>query len=214
LLARGRLPQAEAAFREALKRSPKWWNPYRGLTLVEFERHDQKGAKAVLKEAARQVQLSEAERLELAVLMTRGGQYDDAIAQYETALKLNPKSQTAAAGLAILLVSFRTDQSSLNRAVALVRPLSGSNDWRLLDAFGWVQFKNQDLNAALPALEKAAAQGPEVSQVRFHLGMAQLRAGKADMAEKNLSEALAHDNRFFGRDEAQAILADLRSRGS
>jgi tetratricopeptide (TPR) repeat protein len=211
LLTRGSLPQAETAFREAMKRSPKWWNPYRGLAYVELERHDQKGAKAILKQAVSGVQLAEPERLDLAVLMTRVGQYDDAINQYEIALKLNPKSQTAAAGLALLLVSFRTDQTSLNRALALVRPLAGSNDWRMLDAFGWVQFKNQDLNAALPALERAATQGPDVSQVRFHLGMAQLRAGKADMAEKNLAEALAHDNRFFGHDEARAILADLRS---
>jgi tetratricopeptide (TPR) repeat protein len=212
LLAKGNLPAAEAAFREAMKRAPRWWNPYRGLAHVELERHSRKGMKAVLNQAVSQADLRESDRLELAVLMTRDGQYDDAINQYETALKLNPKSQTAAAGLALVLVSFRTDQTSLNRALALVRPLAGSNDWRLLDAFGWVQFKNQDLNAALPALEKAVAQVPDVSQVRFHLGMAQLRAGKSDMAEKNLAEALAHDNRFFGRDEAQAILADLRSR--
>jgi len=214
LLAQKSLPKAEAAFREAMRRSPKWWNPYRGLAYVEFERRDAKRAKAILQQAASRVDLGEPERLELAVLMTRDGQYDDAINQYETALKLFPKSQTAAAGLAVLLVSFRTDQTSLNRAVALVRPLAGSNDWRLLDAFGWVQFKNQDLNAALPALEKAVEQQPAVPQVRFHLGMAQLRAGQADMAEKNLAEALAHDNRFFGRDEAQAVLADLRSRKS
>jgi Flp pilus assembly protein TadD len=155
--------------------------------------------------------LSEPQRLELALMLARSGQGEEAIKQYETALKLNPKSQAAAGGLAMLLVLFRTDEVSLNRAKALVQPFAASNDWRLLDAFGWVQFKSEDFTRALPALEKAAAQRPDSPLVRFHLGMAELKAGQKNLAEKNLAEAVARNAPFFGHDQAHAVLAQLRS---
>ena len=211
-LARGNhLPQAEAAFRLALAATPKSWGAYRGLALVEFAHKDPARAASILHDAALHAELAETQRFELAVLFTGAGKFEDAINQYETALKLNPKSTGAAAGLALLLVSFRTDDASLNRAVTLVQPFAASNDWRLLDAYGWVQFKNGDFAAAVPPLEKAAAQQPEESEVRFHLAMAQLKTGQGRLAEQNLAASVAHGTRFFGHDEAQAVLAQLRS---
>lgn len=206
------LPQAEAAFRAASQRAPKWWDPYSGLATIQLVRRDVNGAASVLEEAAARCQLGEPQRLDLAALLAVAGEPEKAIEQYETVLKANPKSQVAAGGLALLLVSYRTDEVSLNRATTLVRPLANSGDWRLLDAFGWVHFKSEDIAAALPALEKASAQRPDASVLRFHLGMAQLRAGHAEEAEKNLAVAVGPDDHFLGRDEAKAVLAQLRSR--
>jgi tetratricopeptide (TPR) repeat protein len=215
LLARGNhLPQAEAAFRVALQRAPKWWDAYSGLVSIALIRQDPDAAVKLLREAVTHCDLAESQRLEVAGLLAAAGQPEDAIGQYETVLKVNPKSPVAAGGLAMLLVSYRTDDVSLNRATSLVRPLGNSEDWRLLDAFGWVHLKNQDVNAALPALEKASARRPDASVLRFHLGMAQLRAGQTDQAEKNLSEAIEPGTHFLGRDEAKAVLAQLRSRRS
>jgi tetratricopeptide (TPR) repeat protein len=210
----GHLPQAQAAFRIALERAPKWWNPYRGLADVELDRDNRAAAASVLKEAATRAQLSEAQRLELALLLARSGQGEEAIKQYEIALKLNPKSQAAAGGLAMLLVLFRTDEVSLNRAATLVQPFAASSDWRLLDAFGWVQLKNEDLGRALPALQKAAAQRPDSPLVRFHLAMAELKSGQKSLAEKDLAEAVARNTPFFGHDQAHAVLAQLRNNKS
>lgn len=211
LAQKNHLPQAEAAFRLAVQRSPKWWDPYMGLALVEFERGDLTAAAARLKDAAAHVTFTEPQHLELASLLVNAGEPEDAMSQYETVLKADPKSAAAAGGLALLLVSYRTDEVSLNRATTLVRPLANSNDWRQLDAFGWVHFKNQDINTALPALEKASAERPDASQLRFHLGMVQLKAGQAQEAEKNLAAAVETGTVFLGRDEAKAILAQLRS---
>jgi tetratricopeptide (TPR) repeat protein len=210
----GHIQEAEAAFRVALQRTPKWWNPYSGLATAALARKDQKGAVAILKEASARAALAEPQRLDLASLLISSGELELAVDQYETVLKVNPKSPAAASGLAMLLVSYRTDDASLNRAASLVRPFAGSHDWRLLDAFGWVHFKNQELTVALPALEQASGQRPDVSQLRFHLGMAQLKAGQADEAEKNLAAAVGPGTVFLGRDEAKAVLARLRSRGS
>jgi tetratricopeptide (TPR) repeat protein len=206
------LKQAEAAFRLALQRAPKWWSPYSGLAAVAIKREDLPAAAALLQDAAVHAQLGESERLELASLLINSGEAEKGMDQYELVLKANPKSPTAASALAMLLVTYRTDDVSLNRAAGLVRPFAGSNDWRLLDAFGWVHFKNQDVAIALPALQQASGQRPEVPQLRFHLGMAQLKAGQAVEAEKNLAAAVGPGTLFPGRDEAKAVLAQLRSR--
>lgn len=211
LAEKNHLPQAEAAFRAAIQRSPKWWAPYKGLAFVEFERGAPTEAAERLKEAIAHVEFTEEQRLELAGLLTNAGESEAAMSQYEMVLKENPKSPIAAGGLALLLASYRTDEVSLSRAQTLVRPLANSNDWRLLDAFGWVHFKNEDIKAALPALERASAERPDASELRFHLGMVQLKAGQADEAEKNLAAAVQTGALFLGRDEAKAILARLRS---
>jgi tetratricopeptide (TPR) repeat protein len=210
----GRLPQAEAAYRLAVTRAPRWWPPYRDLVRLDLGRADRDAAAAVLHEAADRALLAERDRIELAGLFSRTGQEEDAIKQYDEVLKRNPKSTAAAAGLALLLVSYRTDGASLSRAASLVRPLANSSDWQLLDAFGWVEFKNADLTTALAALGKAAAQRPDIAELRFHLGMAELKSGNAASAEKDLAAAVSHDVPFFGRDEAKAVLAELRSRKS
>ena len=214
LLAQGaHLPQAEAAFRVAQQRAPAWWNAYRGMAYLEMFRHNFDAAERVLNDARQRAVLGEPQRLEMAVQLTALGRSEEAIRQYEEILKARPKSPNASAGLAMLLVSFHTDPASRHRAAGLVAPFAASTDWRMLDAFGWVQYKNDELGAALPALERAAAQQPGIGQVRFHLGMAELKAGKRDMAEKNLAAA-CNDERFFGYDEARAILAHLHSTGS
>jgi tetratricopeptide (TPR) repeat protein len=220
----GHFDQAEAAFRMAQQRAPRWWDPYRGLAYAMLGNGDPSGAAKVLKDARAHAQLSEAQSLELAGLLTGAGEPEQAMQQYESILKVRPKSQLASAGLAMLLVSYRTDQASYNRALSLVRPLATSTDWRLLDAVGWVHFKNEDVNGALPVLQKAvetaqtqtgAGSEPRgLAELRFHLAMAEIKAGQTDVAEKNLSEAVANDERFFGHDEAKAVLAQLRNRKS
>lgn len=219
LMAQGhRLDAAASAFRQALQLSPTWWNPYRDLASVELARSGVPAAAAVLHQAAAQAQFDERQRLELAGLLTRLGDSEGAIGQYEAVLRGNPGSQIAAGGLGMLLVSFRSDRASLDRAVSLVQPLQNSTDWQLLDAFGWVQYKKQDLATALPALQKAAlaapAQHSESAQLRFHLGMAELKAGRKEMAKKDLADALARSTRFLGSDEAREALAQLNSQKS
>jgi len=208
------LSAADAAFRAALSQAPKWWNPYRGLAYVALRRNDLNGTEAILQQAASQADLGEGQRLELAGLMTRANQPEEAIKQYDAVMKADPRSQIAAGGLAMMLVSYRSDQASIDRAATLVQPLAASNDWQLLDAFGWVQYKKQDFKTALTALQKAAVQRPDAMQLRFHLGMAELKSGRADQAEKDLAAALAHNQMFVGSDEAKTALAQLRGHKS
>ena len=49
------------------------------------------------------------------------------------------------------------------------------------------------------------------SELRYHLGMAQLRSGETQAARQNLESALSSDQPFVGREEAKAELAALNN---
>lgn len=214
LMSQSKWEESATALRAALERAPRWWVPYRNLAYLNLARHDPKGAAAVLEEAVSKAQPSSAERMQLADLLVATGKADQGIQQYEGLLKAQPSANPVAARLAMLLVSYRTDPQSLTRAMDLVRPLAGATDPHLLDAYGWVNLKNRDVAAALPALEKASAALANAPEPRFHLAMAQLQAGQTTPAEKNLAQLVDHGGSFPDGDQARATLAELRKRGS
>jgi Flp pilus assembly protein TadD len=62
---------------------------------------------------------------------------------------------------------------------------------------------------ALVVLASATEKAPESPELRYHLGMAQLKAGQQDEARANLKLAVASDRSFRGIDGARAALATL-----
>jgi Flp pilus assembly protein TadD len=73
-----------------------------------------------------------------------------------------------------------------------------------------VRFRRGDNDEALAALERAAELAPQSGVMRYHLGMAQMKAGQHDKAKQSLEKALAMTPRFPGSDEARASLATLQ----
>ena len=214
LLSQSKWAESETALRAALARAPAWWVPYRNLAYLDLARHDTKSAAAILAEASSKARPSAAERTQLADLLVAVGEVDLGISQYESLAKADPGSAALAGRLAMLLVSYRSDSQSLGRAMELVRPLAASSDPRLLDAYGWVNLKNRDVAAALPALEKASAALANAPEPLFHLAMAQLQAGQTVPAERNLVQLVEHGGAFPGNQQARVALAELRKRGS
>jgi predicted Zn-dependent protease len=147
----------------------------------------------------------------LAVLYERQGRTDDAIRILESLHERQPRLVLASNNLAMLLVTYRTDRASLDRARDLTSGFANSEDAALIDTAGWVHFKRGELELALPQLEKALARAPESNVVRYHLGMAELQAGQRDRARANLQRAI-EGARFSGIDEARSALARLGAR--
>ena len=75
---------------------------------------------------------------DLAGLDERLGRVDAAIAQYEGLVKGDADSIVAANNLAMLLVTYRTDKPSLDRARALAERFASSRNPTLIDTWGWV----------------------------------------------------------------------------
>jgi Flp pilus assembly protein TadD len=137
------------------------------------------------------------------------GREDDAIATCEALYRSNPLPKVAAT-LAELLVTYHTDQASLDRARELSASFSSSTDPLLLDTDGWVLYKRGEVQKALPVLQRAVADAPQSRLIRYHLALAQLRTGDRAGARANLETALAGPGTFPGASDARSVLASLR----
>jgi Flp pilus assembly protein TadD len=109
----------------------------------------------------------------------------------------------------MLLVTYKKDQASLDRARDLAAAFASSNNGTLLDTNGWVHFKRAEYTAALPVLEHAVERAPNEKRIRYHLGMTELRLGETGRARFNLEAALEGSSKFLGSDEARTALAAL-----
>jgi tetratricopeptide (TPR) repeat protein len=204
-------PEAVTALDAAVRLAPNWWLPYRNLAHAKLASQDQAGALAAYQAG---VKATEEPTLvvELALMYEHQGRIDDAIREYEALQQRNPRLEVAANNLAMLLVTYRKDQASLDRARDLAAPFANSGIGALLDTHGWVMFKRGDVPQALAALERAAAEAPDSKVIRYHLGMAQLKAGQSEKARANLESALTGGASFTGTDEARLALAQLKGR--
>ena len=208
------LPHAQDALTRATVAAPKWWIPYRNLALVKLAGSDTDGAIAAYKSGLAVAPADPELVSELALIYEGHGRTDEAIATYDAAYHLNPKSTGIANNLAMLLVTYRTDRASLDRARDLSSGFASSEDGRLLDTNGWVHFKRGEYAEALPVLGRAIDKVPDSRQIRFHYAMAELHAGQTDRAKSDLETALAGAAKFMGSDEARATLASLKDRAS
>jgi len=111
--------------------------------------------------------------------------------------------------LAMLLITYKKDQASLDRAKELSARFATSTNVAFLDTYGWVLFKRGESTAAVAALQAALAKMPDSPVSLYHLGMAQASAGQADAARDNLARSLKSGKSFAGMDEAKATLEKL-----
>lgn len=216
LLAEKRSAEALSAFEDAIARAPGWWVPYRGTALVQIADGNLHGAIQAYERALKAVAPNDRGRatlwIDLATLYERQQRPEDAIRSYEQLLTLEPHSAVAANNLAMLLVTYRTDESSLDRARDLTAQFSGADGAAFLNTQGWVKYKRGEFDAALPLLAEAVEKVPESPVMRYHLGMAQYRVGRLSDARGNLERALTASNQFTGVAEARATLALLKSK--
>ncbi len=196
---------------EAIKMVPTWWMPYRNLAAAKLASKDVAGGIAAYEAGVRATN-EPTLMTDLAALYEHEGRVDDAIKQYETLHERLPHLDVATNNLAMLLVTYRKDQASLDRARDLSSGFANSDSGSLLDTHGWVQFKRGEVVEALSALQKAAAQAPNSKVILYHLGMAQFKAGQRDKARSSLETALAGSASFSGSDEARSTLAQLQGR--
>jgi tetratricopeptide (TPR) repeat protein len=211
--ARKDFSHASDMFARASIQEPLQWQPHRNLARVKLAANDPDGAiseyQAALKLAPAEPQLV----ADVAQVYEKQGRIDAAIAGYETLYRQNPRvQQFAANNLAMLLVTYKSDQPSLDRARDLTSAFVTSDNSMLLDTVGWVRFKRGEYREALPTLERAAERAPDSRVIRFHLAMTQLQLGLRDRARSNLESALNGADSFQGVDEARTALASLKTR--
>jgi tetratricopeptide (TPR) repeat protein len=202
-------PDAEAAFRTAIEREPKWRTSYQNLALAQVQENDLSGAVATLQAAILQADNPESLRLELGSVFERMGKSEDAIQAYDAALRKDPHADIAANNLAMLLITYKKDQPSLDRAKELAQRFAKSTNASYLDTYGWVLYKRGESAAAVAALQSVVLKTPDSPASLYHLGMAQASAGLSDAARQSLARSLKSGKSFPGMDEAKATLDKL-----
>jgi tetratricopeptide (TPR) repeat protein len=212
LTSRGELDAAAASFNEAITRAPNWWMPYRGLALSHLAGKRNDDAIRILEQGLEKTGAA-ALGTDLAALYERLNRPDDAIRVYETMISREPGSVAAANNLAMLLVSYRDDVSSLDRAEQLTGKLNHVSEPSILNTRGWVKFKRGEFQESLALLQQAVDKSPESPLMRYHLGMAQLKTGDRASAAKNLEAAVRSGRQFHGAKEAQAALEQIKAAG-
>src|SRR5208283_158607 len=205
---------AVVAFRAAIERELKWWVPYRGLALAQAANNDSLGAIATLRAAIPTVQTPLPLQLELAALDERLGKPDDAIQVFEEELRKNPQSDVVANNLAMLLITYKKDPQSLDRAKTLSARFASSSNPAFLDTYGWVLYKHGEAAAALAALQTVVSKTPDSPVSLYHLGMVQASAGQDAAARDSLTRSLMSGKSFSGKDEAKATLDKLATASS
>jgi len=200
---------AALAFKTALERAPKWWVVYRNMALAFLGSHRNDDAIAALRDGIAKTDQPERLETELAVVYERLGKPDDAIEVYSSALQREPKSDVLSNNLAMLLVTYKKDPASLERAKRLAARFASSTNPSFLDTYGWVMYKGGDPAAAVSALLSASAKSADSPISLYHLGMAEASAGQPEAARDSLTRSLQSGAKFSGMEEAKATLDQL-----
>jgi tetratricopeptide (TPR) repeat protein len=205
----GKQWQAAAdSFQKGLEIAPTMLVLYRGYALAQLGDKKIDAAVATYRTGIEKTR-SGVLTAELAALLERLNRHEESIKEYQQWLLREPKSQMAANNLAMLLLNYRNDKASVAEAEKLVGIIGNSTDVSMLDTRGWVRFKAGDYQGAVNLLQQAASTLPDSNIVRYHLGMAQWKAGNASSARSNLQAALKDGKAFFGMDDAKKTLAAL-----
>jgi tetratricopeptide (TPR) repeat protein len=210
LMTEGQPEAAILSYQEALRIVPTWDLAYHDLALAQIAAKRYGDALTTLQTGILKSQASTLLVGDLGRLYEVLGRSEDAIALYEGLLAKHRSSSFAVNNLAMLLVTYRQDAASLARAQQLAQQLSPHSEASALDTRGWVRLKSGDSRGAELLLRQAVNQQPAQPELRYHLGMAQLRSGEWLPAQENLEAALKSDRPFIGRGEAKAALAQLR----
>jgi tetratricopeptide (TPR) repeat protein len=195
----------------ATELAPRWSVPYRNLGLTRLAADDVPGAVSAYQTAIRLAPVDPKLVTELADILASRGRADEAIALYEDAHKRNPNAQLIARNLALTLVTYHNDRASLERARQLTAGFASSNDGRLLDTNGWVQVKRGEYREALPVLVRAVERSPDSMEIRYHLGIAEMRAGESARARQDLEMAVSRSQKTQWTDDARLALASLNT---
>lgn len=210
LILKGDAPGAEAEFRLATTLKPDWSTPWMNWVTLKLSQQRGEEANEILQRGLQANPKNEELRLLYASYLGDKGQFDLAIAEYETILQQNPHDLMAANNLAAILTDQKGDSKSLDRALALSRDFEqrAPNPF-FLDTLGWVHLKMGHPDDALRVIQRAVAQAPQHPLLNYHLGIAHFKAGHRAEAQTHLKKALSTKQTFPGIDDAKAVLAEV-----
>lgn len=142
-----------------------------------------------------------------ASFLEQSNDIEGAIEIYEQLYAQNSDNQVVANNLTSLLVTYRDDDASLERAEAVGRRLRNTEIPPFQDTYGWLQYRQGNYAEALRYLEPAAAALSTDPIVQFHLAKTYLAIGRDADALAQFKAALAQAE----ADDPRAQMAEARA---
>lgn len=205
----GKLDQAEAALRQAVKLDPHLTSAHATLAqlLVSTRRHLE--ALAGLEEL-RKVNPNDVSALtQIALLQEHLKDYVKAAEAYEAVLATAPDAGLVLNNLGYLYSERLHNPAKGFELAKRARAVLPDNPV-IADTLGWINFRLKRYPAALQLLQEAAAKLPSQPVIQYHLGMADYVLGNEEAARQAFERALHLSARFEGSDDATQRLAILR----
>ncbi|TDJ47678.1 MAG: tetratricopeptide repeat protein, partial [Gammaproteobacteria bacterium] len=135
---------------------------------------------------------------------------DKAIEIYEVLIKVNESNDLAVNNLAALLLDYRDDAASFDKALELAKRFEDSKAPAMLDTLGWAYYRTGDYTNAIRYLEVATAGANNVPLLHYHLAMAYLKSNNTALARKELERTFElAESDFPGIEEARATLEEI-----
>ncbi|MGD2176174.1 MAG: tetratricopeptide repeat protein, partial [Candidatus Brocadiaceae bacterium] len=206
----GQHEEAVAEYRRVIEGNPDFLFARISLATSHMRADENAEAARLLEDA---IALADPERaaqvhLLLGQLYEKENRLEKAVFSYRAAMKHPAVAAVACNNLAYLLATRKGDVAGAlplaRQAVELAGPVPA-----YLDTLGWVHYLQGNTEEAVRFLEGARQGLPQVPTVRYHLGMAYLKAGRHAEAREELEEALAISRSFPEAEAAQAALQSL-----
>jgi tetratricopeptide (TPR) repeat protein len=217
LFHRGRLAEADAAYRSALSTYAGYHRALAGLGRVRAAQGRDARAVDLYQRALAVIPLPEY-AVALGDLYTRLGRAEDARKQYalvEYIGRLNALNRVI--HNRELALFYADHGMKTAEAVDLARrELEVRHDVYTYDVLAWALYKSGRLSEARDAAREAMRLGTKDARVLFHAGMIHQALGDATQARRYLAQALALNRHFhvLHADIAARALGDLRATGS
>jgi tetratricopeptide (TPR) repeat protein len=209
LMSLGRLDEAIKSYDVAVTRAPNWADGYRGLATAHTAAGRPEIATEVLERGFESTGGAAVIGLDLALSYRRSGRTRDAISTYERLVALRPDDDVAANNLAMILLEPPVNDAQLARAEELSRRFAKGDNPAYLDTYGLVLYQLGRYSDAAEVLSRAVAKAPDAIAPRFHLGMAQFKAGQVSEGRQNLEKVLDQKPDFPGAEAARAALGQM-----
>jgi tetratricopeptide (TPR) repeat protein len=189
-VALGDYKAAEPVLRQAIEADPGNLRTYGLLAQVLASQKRLADATREFENLAQRAPKSVGVQTFMAVLLHLQNRTEDARAQYQKVLEIDPRAAVAANNLAWM---YAQEGQQLDIALQLAQTAKAQlpDDPSVSDTLAWVYYKKNLSESAIPLLEPLVRQDPNNPTYRYHLGLAYAQAGKDALARQSLERALA-----------------------
>jgi len=207
--ATGDLATSEKMLRRVVAADPSYLSAYAGLGQL-YARQGRLDAALAEFEALAQRDPKPVAALTLAgMILESQGKQAEAQKKFERVLQIDPQAPVAANNLAWI---YGETGGNLDVALQLAQTAKRKlpDVAEVNDTLGFIYYKKDLVQLAIPALQQAVAKEPANPTFRYHLALAHAKEGRTDLAIASLEQALAAKGAFPEAAEARSLIASLK----